>query len=143
MVVPGAGMGERPVTGGSSTLRGAAFIAGAYEHPLREIPDRTIPQIHADVATFTPPPGTPYDALLCDMNGDPRSALRQVIRMTKFMRPGGLIIFTLKTPGTETLPAIQEIIRLTLHDAAASRFRLISLTHLTYNRQEFTCFFEC
>jgi len=32
------------------TLRGAACIAGAYEHPLREIPDRTIPEIHADVA---------------------------------------------------------------------------------------------
>ena len=32
------------------TLRGAAFVAGAYEHPRREIPDRTIPQIHAEVA---------------------------------------------------------------------------------------------
>ena len=31
-------------------VRGAAVIAGAYEHPLREIPDRTVPQIHADVA---------------------------------------------------------------------------------------------
>jgi acetyl-CoA C-acetyltransferase len=30
--------------------RGAAFIAGAYEHPLREIPGRSIPEIHADVA---------------------------------------------------------------------------------------------
>jgi acetyl-CoA C-acetyltransferase len=32
------------------SLRGAAFIAGAYEHPRRNIPDRTIPQIHAEVA---------------------------------------------------------------------------------------------
>jgi len=32
------------------SLRGAAFIAGAYEHPRRDIPDRTIPQIHAEVA---------------------------------------------------------------------------------------------
>ena len=32
------------------TLRGAACIVGAYEHPLREIPDRSIPEIHADVA---------------------------------------------------------------------------------------------
>ena len=27
-----------------------AVIAGAYEHPLRHIPDRTLPQIHAEVA---------------------------------------------------------------------------------------------
>lgn len=32
------------------SLRGAAFIAGAYEHPRRDIPDRTITQIHAEVA---------------------------------------------------------------------------------------------
>ncbi len=32
------------------SIRGAALIAGAYEHPRREIPDRTIPQIHAEVA---------------------------------------------------------------------------------------------
>jgi acetyl-CoA C-acetyltransferase len=32
------------------SLRGAAFVAGAYEHPLREIPDRTVADIHADVA---------------------------------------------------------------------------------------------
>jgi 23S rRNA (cytidine2498-2'-O)-methyltransferase len=96
----------------------------------------------ADAATFTPPPGTAYDALLCDMNGDARSALRQVIRLTKFMRPGGLIVFTLKTPGSETLAALQETIRLTLRDAAAAGLHLIALTHLTYNRQEFTCCFE-
>jgi acetyl-CoA C-acetyltransferase len=32
------------------SLRGAAFIAGAYEHPRRNIPDRTVTQIHAEVA---------------------------------------------------------------------------------------------
>ncbi len=32
------------------SLRGAAFIAGAYEHPRRDIPDRTVPQVHAEVA---------------------------------------------------------------------------------------------
>ena len=32
------------------TIRGKAFIAGAYEHPRREIPDRTVHQIHAEVA---------------------------------------------------------------------------------------------
>ncbi len=32
------------------TIRGAAFIAGIYEHPLREIPDSTIWEIHTQVA---------------------------------------------------------------------------------------------
>src|SRR5579871_5944486 len=32
------------------SIRGKAFIAGIYEHPLREIPDRTTSQIHAEVA---------------------------------------------------------------------------------------------
>jgi acetyl-CoA C-acetyltransferase len=33
------------------TIRGRAHIAGAFEHPRREIPDRTLPQIHAEVAS--------------------------------------------------------------------------------------------
>ncbi len=32
------------------TIRGKAYIAGAYEHPRRDIPDRTLTQIHAEVA---------------------------------------------------------------------------------------------
>jgi acetyl-CoA C-acetyltransferase len=31
------------------SIRGKAFIAGAYEHPGREIPDQTLPEIHAQV----------------------------------------------------------------------------------------------
>jgi acetyl-CoA C-acetyltransferase len=32
------------------TIDSRALIAGVYEHPRREIPDRSIPQIHAEVA---------------------------------------------------------------------------------------------
>jgi acetyl-CoA C-acetyltransferase len=32
------------------SIRGAAYVAGIYEHPRREIPDRTIWEIHAEVA---------------------------------------------------------------------------------------------
>ena len=32
------------------TIRGAAFIAGVYEHPLRVIPDKSTAQVHAEVA---------------------------------------------------------------------------------------------
>ena len=32
------------------TIRGKAFIVGAFEHPGRELPDRNLAQIHAEVA---------------------------------------------------------------------------------------------
>jgi acetyl-CoA C-acetyltransferase len=32
------------------SIRGKAFIVGAYEHPGRQLPDKTIPQIHAEIA---------------------------------------------------------------------------------------------
>ena len=32
------------------TIKGHVSIAGAYEHPRRVIPDRSVPQIHAEVA---------------------------------------------------------------------------------------------
>jgi acetyl-CoA C-acetyltransferase len=32
------------------SIRGKAFIVGAYEHPGRNLPDKTIPQIHAEIA---------------------------------------------------------------------------------------------
>lgn len=32
------------------SLRGSAYIVGAYEHPRREIPDRSLAQIHFEVA---------------------------------------------------------------------------------------------
>ena len=32
------------------SIRGRAHIVGAYEHPLRDIPDRSTAQVHADVA---------------------------------------------------------------------------------------------
>jgi acetyl-CoA C-acetyltransferase len=32
------------------SIRGKAFIVGAYEHPDRVIPDRSVSQIHAEIA---------------------------------------------------------------------------------------------
>ena len=32
------------------TIRGKAYIAGIFEHPGRELPDLSVPQIHAEVA---------------------------------------------------------------------------------------------
>jgi acetyl-CoA C-acetyltransferase len=33
-----------------TSLRGAAYVVGAFEHPGRHLPDRSLAQIHADVA---------------------------------------------------------------------------------------------
>jgi acetyl-CoA C-acetyltransferase len=48
------------------SLKGRAFIAGVYEHPRREIPDRSVSQIQAEVAL-----GALADAGLClsDVDG--------------------------------------------------------------------------
>lgn len=33
-----------------TSIRGAAYIVGAFEHPMRELPDASVAQIHAEVA---------------------------------------------------------------------------------------------
>lgn len=52
------------------SIRGAAFIAGAYEHPDRHIPDRSVAQIHAEVALGALADAglsrSDVDAYLCD-----------------------------------------------------------------------------
>ena len=32
------------------TIHGKAYIVGAYEHPTRKAPDKTVPQLHAEAA---------------------------------------------------------------------------------------------
>jgi hypothetical protein len=96
----------------------------------------------ADAATFQPPHGVCYDALLSDLNGDARESIRIVIRAAKHLRPGGLVIFTLKTPGAETVSETTALYRSVVESAAAAGLALLARTHLTYNRQEFTLFFR-
>ncbi len=52
------------------TINSRAFIAGAYEHPRREIPDRSLAQIHAEVALGALADAglgpSDVDAYLCD-----------------------------------------------------------------------------
>ena len=98
--------------------------------------------ICGDAATFTPQSGTRYDAILSDMNGEARNAIEAVLRLTKHLQPGGLVIFTLKTAGVDTLAGIQRLCASVIGCAAAGGLRLLAQTHLTYNRHEFTLFFE-
>jgi 23S rRNA C2498 (ribose-2'-O)-methylase RlmM len=95
-----------------------------------------------DVAAFEPRAGTTYDALLCDMNGPPEESIEQVIRLSKCLKPGGLVVFTLKMPRVENVEEPEELFRLILSMAKAAGLKLFAQTHLTYNRHEFTLFFE-
>ena len=96
----------------------------------------------ADVSDF--PVGTrgSYDALLCDMNGPPADSIAQVIRHSPSLKKGGLVVFTLKVPRIETIDGPLAWYRLILATAERAGLRLIAKTHLTYNRHEFTLFFE-
>lgn len=97
--------------------------------------------IRADVGGFAPSPDTVYDALLCDMNGDARQSFRQVVRLSSRLRPGGLIVFTVKTPGVRSLDELLQLRVEVATQAEQGFLDLVAATHLTYNRQEFTMFF--
>lgn len=98
--------------------------------------------LREDVAEFVPPRGIRYDAILSDMNGAPRQAIKMVTRLKDFLNPRALVVFTLKTTGAESIAEIDLLEADVLEIAKASGLSLIARTHLTYNRQEFTLFFE-
>lgn len=98
--------------------------------------------VGGDAAMFRPPNSIRYDAILSDMNGPARDSLGAVLRLSKHLRPGGLVIFTLKTAGVSTVEDIQRLCASVSALAATGGLRLVAQTHLTYNRREFTLFFE-
>lgn len=95
-----------------------------------------------DAASFNPAASNMYDAILSDMNGDALESLAQVARLSQNLHSGGLAVFTLKTPGVTTFGEINRLATSVLETAAAAGLRQIAITHLTYNRHEFTIFFE-
>jgi 23S rRNA C2498 (ribose-2'-O)-methylase RlmM len=96
----------------------------------------------ADAADFQPAPNARYGALLSDMNGDALDSIRHVARLAEHLQPGGLVVFTLKLPGVATYSAVNELQTRVTAVAEEAGLRLFTRTHLTYNRQEFTLFFE-
>lgn len=95
-----------------------------------------------DAASFNPPADSMYDAILSDMNGDALESITQVARLSKNLRPGGLAVFTLKTPGVTAFDEINRLAASVVETASAAGLRKIAMIHLTYNRHEFTVFFE-
>jgi 23S rRNA C2498 (ribose-2'-O)-methylase RlmM len=98
--------------------------------------------VQKNVAAFQPHPGEIFDAMLCDLNGDALESLRHVARLTPHLRKGGMVIFTLKMPGVQSLPAMAALSASAVHMASSAGLSLVSQTHLSYNRHEFTMFFE-
>ncbi len=96
----------------------------------------------ADVTRYNPPPQAEFDAVLCDMNGDVQLSLSHVIRLSKFLQKGGLVVFTLKTPGATNYKETNALYHKAIASATAANLKLIACTHLTYNRHEFTLFFN-
>lgn len=91
-----------------------------------------------DAAEFEPPAGARYEALLSDMNGDPVESMAAVTRFAGFLKPGGLVVFTLKLPQTCDFPAMLRALERCTGMASEAGWARIAATHLGYNRHELT-----
>lgn len=91
---------------------------------------------------FSPPANVQFDALLSDMNGSPRQALRETCRLAKYLSPSALVVFTLKMANATNLVEMQTLVRDAVETAAASGLELVAKTHLSYNRRELTLFYQ-
>ena len=71
------------------SIRGQAVIVGAYEHPRREIPDRTVAQIHREVAVGALADAgltlADVDAYFCDSMAPGFGP----VSMSEYLGPGG------------------------------------------------------
>jgi len=137
-------LGASPGGMTSELLKRGYEVSAIDRAPLdpRLSKNRNLTFLKEDVAEFVPPRGIRYDAILSDMNGPPVKAIANVTRFKDFLNPGGLVVFTLKTTGAETIADIGLLEKEVLALAEKDGFALIARTHLTYNRQEFTLFFE-
>jgi hypothetical protein len=98
--------------------------------------------VASDAGSFRPPPGVRYDALLCDLNGEARNSFQYVVRLAPHLVPRGLVVFTLKTAGADSLAAMLGLVADVIASARDGGLELIAKTHLAGNRREFTLFFE-
>jgi 23S rRNA C2498 (ribose-2'-O)-methylase RlmM len=98
--------------------------------------------VRQDAAAFRPRDGATFDALLCDLNGDALDSMRHVVRLAPSLSKGGLVIFTLQMPGVQMLPEMVALSESAIRLAAGAGLALVTQTHLSYNRHEFTLFFQ-
>ncbi len=109
---------------------------------LRLNKERKLDFIRSDVATLQLREGTKYEAMLCDLNGKGQDSIKQVIRLSKHLKKNGLVLFTLKLPSVKTVQESLAVLDSVVNAAAVAGLYLLAKTHLSYNRHEFTLFFE-
>lgn len=95
-----------------------------------------------DVSAWQSRPGEKFDALLCDMNGDPLEAFAQVRRLSVCLKDGAWIIFTLKTAGRESMRDLLDLHAKVVAQAISGGLNHLATSHLTGNRREFTMWFR-
>lgn len=98
--------------------------------------------VQADVGDFRPLSGVAYDAILCDMNGAALAAFGHVTRLVRHLKPGGLVVFTLKLAGVDSYEganALEQSLRIS---AGQAGLVWLACRHFTYNRMEFTCLLQ-
>lgn len=103
---------------------------------------KNLTAVRCKVAEFEHDSPRRFHALLCDMNGDALDALEQVVRLSDHVVSKGLVIFTLKLPKIDQLPAALAQLNQVTDHAFHAGLRLISARHLPSNRNELTLFFE-
>jgi 23S rRNA C2498 (ribose-2'-O)-methylase RlmM len=96
--------------------------------------------VAADAASFRPPTGARYDAILSDMNGDPADAMARVLGFAVFLSAEGVVVFTLKLPETVDLRAMLGTVDAVVSLASGAGLQVFHATHLAYNRHELTLF---
>lgn len=121
-------------------FRVTAVDRAVLDQRLQRAPGLTF--FRVDAPAFRAPPGVIYDALLSDLNGEVRAAMQAVLVHRRSLRPGALVVFTLKLTGVEAVAGT-----LALRDGAVAMARsaglvFVAQTHLPSNRREFTLFFE-
>lgn len=103
---------------------------------------RGLRAVIGDAGEFVPPRGIAYDAILSDMNGDALAAFTHIVRLSRWLKPGGVVVFTLKLAGAQDYAAVNALEAAVTRMASGAGLCLRACRHLTYNRMEFTCLFE-
>lgn len=75
------------------------------------------------------------DGLLCDVNGPPMAAALAVVKHSRALRPGGLVVHTLKLP---TWSAATDLVGRVRASFQAAGLIPLAVHHLRQNRQELT-----
>jgi hypothetical protein len=146
-MAPGAGhwleLGASPGGMTSELLARGYHVTAVDRAPLDARLDRApdLTFVRAGVADFLAPDGEIYDAMLCDLNGDARDSIRHVMRLSRHLKRDGLVVFTLKMPGIDSVEDAVGLGREVMALADSAGLRLIGRTHGSYNRREFTLFF--